>query len=141
MAKVDNGTQSEDVNSMKREAQTFRVVPNPRRRKNRVLAEVTPISGGTQSAWDRCRVLDLIVKEKQPIYESELTPLNTDQSHVIAMMTEHHLGRAPPKMGGKKETKKANLFCAYYRNIGHKIENYNDLKKKIENLIKQWHLK
>ncbi|XP_071923109.1 uncharacterized protein [Coffea arabica] len=49
--------------------------------------------------------------------------------------------RTPPKMFGSKDKRNSNLYCLYHRDIGHETENCNDLKKEIENLIRQGHLK
>lgn len=96
---------------------------------------------GQGSSRDRRSVFDRIAKGKQPIPESELTPLNTTRSHVFTVMEQQNLGRAFTKMFGKREKRNANLFCAYHRDIGHETKNCNDLKKEIEHLIKQDHLK
>ncbi|XP_027173140.1 uncharacterized protein LOC113772850 [Coffea eugenioides] len=39
------------------------------------------------------------------------------------------------------DKRNSNLYCLYHRDIGHETEDCNDLKKEIENLIRQGHLK
>ncbi|XP_071914086.1 uncharacterized protein [Coffea arabica] len=51
-------------------------------------------------------------------------------------MEQNRLGRAPPRMAGRREKRNTNLYCAYHRDIGHEIEDCNDLKRDIEELIK-----
>ncbi|XP_027077104.1 uncharacterized protein [Coffea arabica] len=56
-------------------------------------------------------------------------------------MEQNRLGRAPPRMAGMREKRNSNLYCANHRDIGHEIEDYNDLKRDIEELIKRGYLK
>ncbi|XP_027151809.1 uncharacterized protein LOC113751861 [Coffea eugenioides] len=50
-------------------------------------------------------------------------------------MEPNNLGRAPSKMYGSRDKRNSNLYCLYHRDIGHETEDYNDLKREIENLI------
>ncbi|XP_027102845.2 uncharacterized protein [Coffea arabica] len=56
-------------------------------------------------------------------------------------MEQSNLGRAPLKMSGSRDKRNSNLYCLYHRDIGHETEDCNDLKREIENLIRQGHLK
>nr|XP_027095930.1 uncharacterized protein LOC113715828 [Coffea arabica] len=56
-------------------------------------------------------------------------------------MRQNHLGRDPPEILRKRDKRNPNLYCAYHQDVGHETEDYNDLKKEIENLIKQGYLK
>ncbi|XP_071906821.1 uncharacterized protein [Coffea arabica] len=42
---------------------------------------------------------------------------------------------------GRREKRNSSLYCAYHRDVEHETEDYNDLKREIENLIWQGHLK
>ncbi|XP_027182413.1 uncharacterized protein LOC113780831 [Coffea eugenioides] len=44
-------------------------------------------------------------------------------------------------MYGNREKRNSNLYCLYHRDIGHETEDCNYLKREIEYLIKQGHLK
>ena len=98
-------------------------------------------SGFQSPARDRRSVFDRISKGKASIPESELTPLNTSRSRVLSVMEQNNLGKAPPKMQGSRDKRNSNLYCLYHRDIGHETEDCNDLKREIENLIRQGHLK
>ena len=100
----------------------------PDRRKNpaeviKILATDSQISYGIAAVF-----FDRITKGKQPISESELTPLNASRFHILAVMKQNHLSRAPKKMIGKREKRNVSLFCTYHRDIGHKMERCNDQK-------------
>nr|XP_027088722.1 uncharacterized protein LOC113710074 [Coffea arabica] len=56
-------------------------------------------------------------------------------------MSQNHLGRTPTEILGRREKKNSSLYCAYHRDVGHETEDCNDLKKEIENLIRQGYLK
>nr|XP_027093621.1 uncharacterized protein LOC113714021 [Coffea arabica] len=56
-------------------------------------------------------------------------------------MRQNHLGRTPPEIPGRRDRRNSNLYCAYHRDVGHETEDCNDLKREIENLIRQGHLK
>ena len=51
-------------------------------------------------------------------------------------MEQNNLGKAPPKMFGSRDKRNSNFYCLYHRDIGHEIEDCNDLKREIENLIR-----
>ncbi|XP_027150254.1 uncharacterized protein LOC113750488 [Coffea eugenioides] len=139
--KVEKGIQAEDLNRMKKEVQAARPRADPRRGKELGRSETGTGSGFQSPGRDRRSVFDRISKGKSPIPESELTPLNTTRSRVLSVMEQNNLEKAPPKMFGSKDKRNSNLYCLYHRDIGHETENCNDLKKEIENLIRQGHLK
>ncbi|XP_027181960.1 uncharacterized protein LOC113780352 [Coffea eugenioides] len=56
-------------------------------------------------------------------------------------MRQNHLGRNPPEIPGRRDKRNSNLYCAYHRDVGHETEDCNDLKREIENLIRQGYLK
>ncbi|XP_027182223.1 uncharacterized protein LOC113780640 [Coffea eugenioides] len=138
--RVDQGIRSEDLNRMKREAQATRTGPESRRKKDTGRAE--PSSGGSSSQFrDRRSVFDRIVKGRSSTSDAELTPLNSSRTHVLAVMRQNHLGRAPPEILGRRDKRNSSLYCAYHRDVGHETEDCNDLKREIENLIRQGYLK
>nr|XP_027067492.1 uncharacterized protein LOC113693114 [Coffea arabica] len=137
---VDQGIQSEDVNRMKRKAQAARTGQESRRRKDTGRAEQGPGSSSSQFR-DRRSVFDRIVKGRSSTSDAELTPLNSSRSHVLAVMRQNHLGRTPPEIPGRRDKRNSNLYCAYHRDVGHETEDCNDLKREIENLIRQGYLK
>nr|XP_027093650.1 uncharacterized protein LOC113714051 [Coffea arabica] len=136
----EQGIRSEDVNRMKREAQASRTGQDPRRRKDTDRSEPGP-SGTSTQLRDRRSVFDRIVKGRSSTSDAELTPLNSSRSHVLAVMRQNHLGRTPPEIPGRRDRRNFNLYCAYHRDVGHETEDCNDLKREIENLIRQGHLK
>nr|XP_027063200.1 uncharacterized protein LOC113689656 [Coffea arabica] len=138
--RVDQGIQCEDVNRMKREAQAARTGQESRRRKDTGRAEQGPGSSSNQFR-DRRSVFDRIVKGRSSTSDAELTPLNSSRSHVLAVMRQNHLGRTPPEIPGRSDKRNFNLYCAYHRDVGHETEDCNDLKRDIENLIRQGYLK
>ncbi|XP_071909636.1 uncharacterized protein [Coffea arabica] len=137
--RVDQGIRSEDVNRMKREAQASRTGQNPRRRDTS-RGEPGP-SGTSNQLRDRRSVFDRIVKGRSSTSDAELTPLNSSRSHVLAVMRQNHLGRTPPEIPWRRDKRNSNLYCAYHRDVGHETEDCNDLKREIENLIRQGYLK
>ncbi|XP_027094951.1 uncharacterized protein [Coffea arabica] len=139
--KVEKGIQAEDLNRMKKEVQAARPRTDARRGKEPSRSESGTGTGFQSPGRDRRSVFDRISKGKSHIPESELTPLNTSRSRVLSVMEQNNLGRAPPKMFGNKDKRNSNLYCLYHRDIGHETEDCNDLKKEIENLIRQGHLK
>nr|XP_027088778.1 uncharacterized protein LOC113710141 [Coffea arabica] len=139
--KVEKGIQAEDLNRMKKEVQTTCSRTDPRRGKEAGRSEVGAGSGFQSPNRDRRSVFDRISKWKASIPKSELTPLNTTRSRVLSVMEQNNLGKAPPKMFGSRDKRNSNLYCLYHRDIGHEIEDCNDLKREIENLIRQGHLK
>ncbi|XP_027156081.1 uncharacterized protein LOC113756723 [Coffea eugenioides] len=138
--RVDQGIRSEDVNRMKREAQASRTGQDPRRRKDTGRGEPGP-SGTSNQPRDRRSVFDRIVKGRSSTSDAELTPLNSSRTHVLAVMRQNHLGRNPPEIPGRRDKRNSNLYCAYHRDVGHETEDCNDLKREIENLIRQGYLK
>nr|XP_027102809.1 uncharacterized protein LOC113724064 [Coffea arabica] len=138
--RVDQGIRSEDVNRMKREAQASRTGQDPRRRRDTSRGEPGP-SGTSNQLRDRRSVFDRIVKGRSSTSDAELTPLNSSRSHVLAVMRQNHLGRTPPEIHGRRDKRNSNLYCAYHRDVGHETEDCNDLKREIENLIRQGYLK
>nr|XP_027102795.1 uncharacterized protein LOC113724047 [Coffea arabica] len=138
--RVDQGIRSEDVNRMKREAQASRTGQDARRRKDIGRGEPGP-SGTSNPPRDRRSVFDRIVKGRSSTSDAELTPLNSSRSHVLAVMRQNHLGRTPPEIPGRRDRRNSSLYCAYHRDVGHETEDCNDLKREIENLIRQGHLK
>ncbi|XP_027096004.1 uncharacterized protein [Coffea arabica] len=138
--KVEKDIQTEDLNHMKKEAQVIRSRSDPRRRESNG-SEVRNSRDLQSLGRDRRSVFDRIAKGKPPVLEAELTPLNTNRSHVLSVMDQNGLGRATPKMNGKKERRNPDLYCLYHRVVGHETEDCNDLKKEIEHLIKQGYLK
>nr|XP_027086416.1 uncharacterized protein LOC113708147 [Coffea arabica] len=138
--RVDQGIRNEDVNRMKREAQASRMRQDPRRKKDTGRGEPDP-SGTSNQPRDRRSVFDRIVKGRSSTSDAELTPLNSSRSHVLAVMRQNHLGRTPPEIPGRRDRRNSNLYCAYHRDVGHETEDCNDLKREIENLIRQEHLK
>ncbi|XP_027063199.2 uncharacterized protein [Coffea arabica] len=138
--RVDQGIRSEDVNRMKREAQTSRTGQDTRRRKDIGRGEPGP-SGTSNPPRDRRSVFDRIVKGRSSTSDAELTPLNSSRSHVLAVMRQNHLGRTPPEIPGRRDKRNSSLYCAYHRDVGHETEDCNDLKREIENLIRQGYLK
>ncbi|XP_027173900.1 uncharacterized protein LOC113773451 [Coffea eugenioides] len=126
---------------MKKEVQAARPRADPRRGKELGRSETGTGSGFQSPGRDRRSVFDRISKGKSPIPESELTPLNTTRSRVLSVMEQNNLGKAPSKMYGSRDKRNSNLYCLYHRDIGHETEDCNDLKKEIENLIRQGHLK
>ncbi|XP_071919055.1 uncharacterized protein [Coffea arabica] len=138
--RVDQGIRSEDVNRMKREAQASRTGQDPRRRRDTSRGEPGP-SGTSNQLRDRRSVFDRIVKGRSSTSDAELTPLNSSRSHVLAVMRQNHLGRTPPEIPGRRDKRNSNLYCAYHRDVGHETEDCNDLKREIENLIRQGYLK
>ncbi|XP_027185199.1 uncharacterized protein LOC113783305 [Coffea eugenioides] len=139
--KVEKGIQAEDLNRMKKEVQAARPRADPRKGKELGRTEVGTGSGFQSPARDRRSVFDRISKGKASIPESELTPLNTSRSRVLSIMEQNNLGKAPPKMQGNRDKRNSTLYCLYHRDIGHETEDCNDLKREIENLIRQGHLK
>ncbi|XP_071924826.1 uncharacterized protein [Coffea arabica] len=139
--KVEKDIQAEDLHRMKKEFQATRPRTDPRKGKDASRTEVGSGSGFRSPGRDRRSVFDRISKGKTPIPESELTPLNTTRSHVLSVMEQNNLGKAPPRMFGSRDKRNSNLYCLYHRDIGHKTEDCNDLKKEIENLIRRGHLK
>ena len=123
---------------MKKEIQAARSGPrtDPRRGKDAGRSEVGTGTGFQSPGRDRRSVFDRISKGKSSILESELTPLNTTRSRVLSVMKQNNLGRAPPKMYSSRDKRNSNLYCLYHRDIGHETEDYNDLKREIENLIR-----
>ncbi|XP_027100415.1 uncharacterized protein [Coffea arabica] len=114
-------------------------IPDP---NEQVTIAVFTNSRGLQSPGrDRRSVFNRIAKGKPPVLEAKLTPLNTSRSPVLSVMDQNGLGRAPPKMNGKKERRNPDLYCLYHRDVGHETEDCNDLKNEIERLIKQGYLK
>ncbi|XP_027182319.1 uncharacterized protein LOC113780742 [Coffea eugenioides] len=138
--RVDQGIRSEDLNCMKREAQATRTGQESRRKKETGQLEQVP-SGSSNQFRDRRSVIDRIVKGRLSSSDAELTPLNSSRSHIVTVMRQNHLGRAPPEILGRKEKRNSSLYCAYHGDVGHETENCNDLKREIENLIKQGYLK
>ncbi|XP_071916083.1 uncharacterized protein [Coffea arabica] len=138
--KVEKGIQAEDLNHMKKEVQTARPRADPRRGKEPDRSETGTGSGFQSPGRDLRSVFDRISKGKSPIPESELTPLNTTRSRVLSVMEQNNLGKAPPKMFSSRDKRNSNLYCLYHRDIGYETEDCNDLKKEIENLIRQGHL-
>ncbi|XP_027108962.1 uncharacterized protein [Coffea arabica] len=126
---------------MKKEVQSARPRADPRRGKDLGRSEVGTESGFQSPNRDRRSVFDRISKGKSSIPESELTPLNTTRSRVLSVMEQNNLGKAPPKMLGSRDKRNSNLYCLYHRDIGQETEDCNDLKREIENLIRQGHLK
>ncbi|XP_071933903.1 uncharacterized protein [Coffea arabica] len=139
--KVEKGIQTEDLNRMKKEVQTARPKVDPRKGKDLGRSEVGSGSAFQSPDRDRRSIFDRISKGKPPIPESELIPLNTTRSRVLSVMEQNNLGKAPPKMFGSRDKRNSNLYSLYHRDIGHETENCNDLKREIENLIRQGHLK
>ncbi|XP_027148630.1 uncharacterized protein LOC113749158 [Coffea eugenioides] len=137
---VDQGIRSEDVNRMKREAQASRTGQDPRRRKDTGRGEPGP-SGTSNQLRNRRSVFDRIVKGRSSTSNAELTPINSSRSHVLAVMRQNHLGRTPPEIPGRRDKRNSNLYCAYHRDVGHETGDCNDLKREIENLIRQGYLK
>ncbi|XP_071928199.1 uncharacterized protein [Coffea arabica] len=138
--RVDQGIRSEDVNRMKREAQASRTGQDPRRRKDTGRGEPGP-SGTSNQPRDRRSVFDRIVKGRSSTSDAELTPLNSSRTHVLAVMRQNQIGRNPPEIPGRRDKMNSNLYCAYHRDVGHETEDCNDLKREIENLIRQGYLK
>ncbi|XP_027156819.1 uncharacterized protein LOC113757958 [Coffea eugenioides] len=138
--RVDQGIRNEDVNRMKREAQASRTGQDPRRMKDTGRGEPGP-SGTSNQPRDRRSVFDRIVKGRSSTSDAELTPLNSSRTHVLAVMRQNHLGRNPPEIPGRRDKRNSNLYCAYHRDVGHETEDCNDLKREIENLIRQGYLK
>ncbi|XP_027090458.2 uncharacterized protein [Coffea arabica] len=137
--RVDRGIRSKNLNCMKRKAQAAHVGQESRRKKEIGLAEQVPTSS---NPFRDCRsIFDRIVKGRSSILDAELTPLNSSRSHILAVMRQNHLDRVPPEILGRREKRNPNLYCAYHRDVGHETENCNDLKKEIENLIRQGYLK
>ncbi|XP_027120344.2 uncharacterized protein [Coffea arabica] len=139
--KVEKGIQAENLNCMKKEVQTTRSRTDPRRGKEAGRSEVGVGSGFQNPNRDRRSMFDRISKGKASIPGSELTPLNTIRSRVLSMMEQNNLEKAPLKMFGSRDKRNSNLYCLYHRDIRHETEDCNDLKKEIENLIRQGHLK
>ncbi|XP_027075705.1 uncharacterized protein [Coffea arabica] len=125
---------------MKREAQAARTGQNLQRKKDTGRGEPDP-SGSSNQFRDRRSVFDRIVKGRSSTSDAELTPLNSSRSHVLAVMRQNHLGRTPPEIPRRRDRRNSNLYCAYHRDVGHETEYCNDLKREIENLIRQGHLK
>ena len=48
--------------------------------------------------------------------------------------------RRPPKMSDFRNKRNKNLCCAFHRDIDHDTEKCKDIKKEIEELIKQRYL-
>ncbi|XP_027155690.1 uncharacterized protein LOC113780842 [Coffea eugenioides] len=138
--RVDQGIRNEDLNRMKREAQATRTGQDSRRKKDAGRAEQGP-SGSSSQFRDRRSVFDRIVKGRSSTSDVELTPLNSIRTHVLAVMRQNHLGRTPPEIPGRRDKRNSNLYCAYHRDVGHETEDCNDLKREIENLIRQGYLK
>ncbi|XP_071926066.1 uncharacterized protein [Coffea arabica] len=138
--RVDQGIRNEDVNRMKREAQASRTGQDPRRRKDTGRGEPGP-SSTSNPLRHRRSVFDRIVRGRSSTSDAELTPLNSNRSHALAVMRQNHLGRTPPEISGRRDKRNSNLYCAYHRDVGHETEDCNDLKREIENLIRQGHLK
>nr|XP_027098898.1 uncharacterized protein LOC113718178 [Coffea arabica] len=113
---------------------------NPRRKKDTGRGEQGP-SGTSNQLRDRRSVFDRIVKGRSSTSDAELTPLNSSRTHVLAVMRQNHLGRNPPEIPGRRDKRNSNLYCAYHRDVGHETEDCNDLKREIENLIRQGYLK
>nr|XP_027097533.1 uncharacterized protein LOC113717083 [Coffea arabica] len=138
--RVDRKIRSEDINRMKREAQATRTGQKSRRKNETDRIEQGP-SGLSNQFRDRRSVFDTIVKEKSSTSNAELTPLNSSRSHILAVMRQNHLGRVPSEILERREKKNSNIYCAYHRDVGHETEDCNDLKREIENLIRQGYLK
>ncbi|XP_027156893.1 uncharacterized protein LOC113758061 [Coffea eugenioides] len=138
--RVDQGIRSKDLKRMKREVQTARTGQEPRRKKEVGRIEQGP-NGSSNQFRDRRSVFDRIVKGRSSTSDAELTPLNSSRSHILAVIRQNHLGRTPPEILGMREKRNSSLYCAYHRDVGHETENCNDLKREIENLIKQRYLK
>ncbi|XP_027102611.2 uncharacterized protein [Coffea arabica] len=139
--KVEKGIQAEDLNRMKKEIQATRPKADPRRGKDVGRSEAGTGSTFQSPGRNRRSMFDRISKGKTFIPESELTPLNTTRSRVLSVIEQNNLGKAPPKMYGSRDKRNSNLYCLYHRDIGHETEDCNDLKREIENLIRQGHLK
>ena len=90
---------------------------------------------------DRRIIFDRIAKSKSAIPDSDLTPLNINRSHILAIMEQNHLRRVPSRMAGRREKGNSNFYCAYHWDIGYENEDCNDLKKDIEDLIKRGYLR
>nr|XP_027082689.1 uncharacterized protein LOC113705025 [Coffea arabica] len=140
-SKVEKGIQAEDLNRMKKEVQAARPRVDARKGNDFGRSDAKAGGGFQSPGRDRRSVFDRISKGKAPIPESDLTPLNTSRSQVLSVMEQHDLGKAPPKMYGSRDKRNSNLYCLYHRDIGHETEDCNDLKREIENLIRQGHLK
>ncbi|XP_027178054.1 uncharacterized protein LOC113777217 [Coffea eugenioides] len=138
--RVDQRIRSEDLNRMKREAQVARTGQESRKRKDTGRVEQGP-SGSSNQFRDRRSVFNRIVKGRSSTSDAELTPLNSSRSHVLAVIRQNHLGRAPSEILGRRDKRKSNLYCAYHRDVRHDTEDCNDLKREIENLIRQGYLK
>ncbi|XP_071906224.1 uncharacterized protein [Coffea arabica] len=139
--KVEKGIHAEDLNRMKKEVQAARPRADPRSGKELGRSEVGTGSDFQNSSRDRHSVFDRISKGKSSILDSELTPLNTTRSRVLSVMEQNNLGKAPLKMYSSRDKRNSNLYCLYHRDIGHETEDCNDLKREIENLIRQGRLK
>ena len=126
---------------MKKEVQTTRSGTDPRRKKESGRSETGAVGGFQSPSRDRRSVFDRISKGKTSIPESNLTHLNTTRSRVLSVMEQNNLGRASSKMTGSRDKRKSNLYYLYHWDIGHETEDCNDLKREIERLIKQGHLK
>ena len=107
------------------------------RKKKKSSRNDAGTNGGLQSHnKDRRSVFDRIAKGKSSIPDSELTPLNASRSRVLSVMEQNNLRRALPKMYGKRDKRNSNFYCLYHRDVEHKTEDCNDLKREIEHLIK-----
>nr|XP_027124090.1 uncharacterized protein LOC113740764 [Coffea arabica] len=125
---------------MKREAQAARTGQDSRRKKEASRVEQGP-SGSSNPFQDHWSVFEKITNGRSSTSDAEVTPLNSSQSHILAVMRQNHLGRDPPGILGRREKKNLSLSCAYNLDVGHETEDCNDLKKEIENLIRQGYLK
>ncbi|XP_027070680.2 uncharacterized protein [Coffea arabica] len=138
--RVDRDIRSEDLNRMKREAQAARTGQESRRKKEISRVEQGP--SGSLNPFRDCRsVFERIAKGRSSTSDVEITPLNSSQSHILAVMRQNHLDRDPPEILGRREKRNPNLYCAYHWDVGHETENCNDWKKEIKNLIRQGYLK
>ena len=83
---------------MKKETQVTRFESDPRKKKEPDLGDTSATGGFQSPGRDRRSVFDRIAEEKSAVPDFNLTPLNTNRSHIFAIMEHNHLGWAPSRM-------------------------------------------
>ncbi|XP_043725639.1 uncharacterized protein LOC122672209 [Telopea speciosissima] len=76
-------------------------------------------------------------RDQSPDY----TPLNTTRTKILIEVYDRGLLYWPRPMFSNLEDRNKNKYCKFHRAVGHDTENYRQLKREIEDMTQQGHLK
>ncbi|XP_010276557.1 PREDICTED: uncharacterized protein LOC104611269 [Nelumbo nucifera] len=104
---------------------------SPKRSKSPCQRSKSPSRGSTSGRQSRT----------PPVKRTSYTPLNAKRGEILMAIKDYLFVKWPPRIWGDPVTKNLNVYYDFHCDIGHNIENCQNLRDEIEELIHHEYLK